>query len=311
MAEDARRLAGEDPDYSVRDLYNAIDKGDYPEWTLHIQIMTLEQADNWTMDPFDLTKIWPHAEFPLIPVGKLVLNRNPENYFAEVEQAAFSPSHLVPGIGFSPDKMLQGRILSYVDTQYHRLGPNHKQIPINCPYRARPSNTQRDGLMTIDSQGETNTVHFLPSKKNSLGNAPSYFPDSFNGHVEHKERIEHVYNLHGQVNRHAPNTDDDFVQPREFWRRVSSISAGRSVARTQPQARASKSVPLFWIVLKEDERERLVQNTAGMLKDASSVVQERFLENTYAKVDPDLASRVKKAVAGLISAKVELAHSNV
>ncbi|CAJ0605169.1 unnamed protein product [Cylicocyclus nassatus] len=267
MAEDARRLAGEDPDYSVRDLYNAIDKGDYPEWTLHIQVMTLEQADNWTMDPFDLTKIWPHAEFPLIPVGKLVLNRNPENYFAEVEQAAFSPSHLVPGIGFSPDKMLQGRILSYVDTQYHRLGPNHKQIPINCPYRARPQNTQRDGLMTIDSQG----------------NAPSYFPDSFNGHVEHKERIEHVYNLHGQVNRHAPNTDDDFVQPREYWRRV----------------------------LKEDERERLVQNTAGMLKDAASVVQERFLENTYAKVDPDLASRVKKAVAALISAKVELAHSNV
>ncbi|VDK67067.1 unnamed protein product [Cylicostephanus goldi] len=189
--------------------------------------------------------------------------------------------------------MLQGRILSYVDTQYHRLGPNHKQIPINCPYRARPQNTQRDGLMTIDSQG----------------NAPSYFPDSFNGHVEHKDRVEHVYNLHGEVNRHAPNTDDDFVQPRELWRRRGAL--GNATHAAQPprvHRRYTRRTDLS--VLKDDEKARLIENTAGMLKDASTVVQERFLEN-YAKVDPALAEGVKQAVAKLIANKVELAHSNV
>ncbi|KHJ80986.1 catalase, partial [Oesophagostomum dentatum] len=116
----------------------------------HFHIMTFEEAEKWPMNPFDLTKVWPHSEFPLIPVGKLVLNRNPKNYFAEVEQAAFSPSHVIPGIDFSPDKMLQGRLFSYPDTHFHRLGPNFMQIPVNCPYRSRPHNVQRDGLACFD-----------------------------------------------------------------------------------------------------------------------------------------------------------------
>ncbi|VDM65090.1 unnamed protein product, partial [Strongylus vulgaris] len=211
MAEDARRLVGEDPDYSVRDLYNAIDRGEYPEWFLSIQVMTFEQAEKWTMDPFDVTKVWPHNEFPLMPVGKLVLNRNPTNYFAEVEQSAFAPSRLVPGIEFSPDKLLQGRIFSYPDTQYHRLGPNYMQLPINCPYRSRPQNTQRDGLACFYSE------------------APHYFPDSFNGHVENKERTESVFHVSGDVDRHDPGHDDDFEQPRIFWQQVSCFYASPPV----------------------------------------------------------------------------------
>uniref|UniRef100_A0A1I7XTN2 Catalase n=1 Tax=Heterorhabditis bacteriophora TaxID=37862 RepID=A0A1I7XTN2_HETBA len=137
-ASEAGRLSGEDPDYSIRDLFNSIEKGDFPQWNFYIQVvMTFEQAEKWKFNPFDLTKVWPHSEYPLIPVGKMVLNRNPKNYFAEVEQSAFSPAHVVPGIEFSPDKMLQGRLFAYPDTHFHRLGTNYIHLPINCPFRAR------------------------------------------------------------------------------------------------------------------------------------------------------------------------------
>ncbi|CAJ0605170.1 unnamed protein product [Cylicocyclus nassatus] len=204
MADEAARLAGEDPDYAVRDLYNAIERGDYPEWKFCIQVMTFEQAENWPMNPFDVTKVWPHSEFPLIPVGKMVLNRNPKNYFAEVEQSAFCPAHVVPGIEFSPDKMLQGRLFSYTDTQYHRLGTNFMQLPINCPYRARAHNTQRDGPATYDNQGDV----------------PNYFPNSFNGHVTCPRSAESRFTLSGDVARHDPGVDDVFEQPRIFYRKV-------------------------------------------------------------------------------------------
>ncbi|MGZ3382766.1 MAG: catalase, partial [Isosphaeraceae bacterium] len=123
--EEAERMRGADPDCVTRDLHEAISKGDYPSWRLEVQIMTPEQAKSYRFDPFDITKVWPHADFPPMNVGRLVLNRNPENYFAEVEQAAFSPGNFVPGIGPSPDKMLQGRLFSYHDTHLHRLGPNY------------------------------------------------------------------------------------------------------------------------------------------------------------------------------------------
>jgi catalase len=128
-------LAGENPDYATQDLFNAIANGEFPSWTMYIQVMTLEQAESCKFIPFDVTKVWPHDEFPLIPVGKLVFNRNPTNYFAEVEQIAFSPSHFIPGIEASPDKMLQGRLFSYPDTHRHRLGENYLRLPINCPYK--------------------------------------------------------------------------------------------------------------------------------------------------------------------------------
>jgi len=134
----ADEKAKTDPDHAIRDLHNAIAEGNFPTWSLHIQVMTFQQAEDWAFNPFDLTKVWPHGEFPLLPVGRIVLNRNPGNYFAEVEQIAFSPAHLVPGIEPSPDKMLQGRLFSYNDTHRHRLGANFDQIPVNCPYRAKP-----------------------------------------------------------------------------------------------------------------------------------------------------------------------------
>ncbi|CAJ0949448.1 unnamed protein product, partial [Mesorhabditis belari] len=205
-AEDATRIAGEDPDYAIRDLFNAIENGDFPQWELNLQIMTFEEAEKWEFNPFDLTKVWPHKEFPLIPVGRLVLNRNPMNYFAEVEQSAFCPAHIVPGIDFSPDRMLQGRIFSYPDTQFHRLGPNYQQLPINCPFATKVHNYQRDGFSTIHSQD----------------GCPVYHPNSFNGPQEltTEHTKEHVFSTSGDVCRFDDGNLNNFEQPREFWTRV-------------------------------------------------------------------------------------------
>jgi len=141
-----------DKDYATNDLFNAIKNGDFPSWTLYVQIMPFADAANYRFDVYDITKVWPHGDYPLQKVGKLTLNRNPDNFHAETEQAAFSPSHFVPGIEASNDKMLQGRLINYPDTHRHRLGSNHHHIPINCPYRAKmgfPYN-QRDGIMSTN-----------------------------------------------------------------------------------------------------------------------------------------------------------------
>jgi len=151
--EEAEKLSGTDPDHATRDLYDAIERGDYPSWTLEMQIMTPEQAEEYRFDILDITKVWPHGDFPTIKIGKMVLNRNPANYFAEVEQSAFSPGNLVPGIDISPDKMLQARVFSYHDSHVHRLGPNYHQIPVNAPKNAPETSYQRDGFMRIDANG--------------------------------------------------------------------------------------------------------------------------------------------------------------
>ncbi|CAD6194026.1 unnamed protein product [Caenorhabditis auriculariae] len=203
-SERAEQLAGSDPDYSIRDLFNSIEKGEYPVWKLFIQVMTFEQAEKWEFNPFDLTKVWPHGDYPLIEVGKMVLNRNPRNYFAEVEQAAFCPAHVVPGIEFSPDKMLQGRLFSYTDTHFHRLGPNYIQLPVNCPFRSRAHNTQRDGLMAYENHGGT----------------PNYHPNSFNGPREHKGVKDTVFSVSGDVDRFETADDNNYDQPRAFWLKV-------------------------------------------------------------------------------------------
>ena len=137
--EEAMELIGRDRESHQRDLYEAIERGDFPRWELKVQLMTEQEADGYRINPFDLTKVWPHADFPLHDVGVLELNRNPENYFAEVEQSAFNPMNVIDGIGFSPDKMLQGRLFSYRDAQNYRLGVNHGQIPVNrprCPFHS-------------------------------------------------------------------------------------------------------------------------------------------------------------------------------
>ncbi len=147
--EEAARLIGQDRETHQRDLLEAIDRGEFPRWKMYVQIMSEEQAKTYRFHPFDLTKVWSKKDFPLIPVGEIELNRNPENYIQDVEQAAFNPANIVPGIGFSPDKMLQGRLFSYGDAQRYRLGVNHYQIPVNqsrCPYHA----FHRDGAMRLD-----------------------------------------------------------------------------------------------------------------------------------------------------------------
>lgn len=205
--EEAEAMSGKDPDHATRDLYNAIERGDYPSWTLQMQIMTPEEAEDYRFDIFDITKVWPHDDFPPIDVGKLVLNRNPENYFAEVEQAAFNPSNLVPGIGASPDKMLQARLFSYHDTHLHRLGPNYHLIPVNRSKNAENS-YQRDGFMRVDSNG---------------GSGPNYWPNSFGGPEPDKSAKEPPFEVSGKADRYPyTHPNDDFVQPGNLYRDVMS-----------------------------------------------------------------------------------------
>ena len=204
--EEADRLKSTDPDSATRDLYDSIDKGENPSWRLEVQIMTPEQAEKYRFDPFDITKVWPHKDFPPMDVGRMVLNRNPENYFAEVEQAAFSPGNFVPGIGPSPDKMLQGRLFSYHDTHRHRLGANYHLLPVNSAKSCPMHNYQRDGEMRVDANG---------------GGAPNYWPNSFGGPAPQPEVAEPPLALSGVADRHPyALVDDDFVQAGDLYRQV-------------------------------------------------------------------------------------------
>ncbi|MGK9065816.1 catalase [Stutzerimonas chloritidismutans] len=193
--DEAARLAGTDPDYAQRDLFDAIERAEYPRWRMCIQVMSEEQAADRAENPFDVTKTWSQTEFPLIEVGILELNRNPSNYFAEVEQAAFAPSNVVPGIGLSPDRMLQGRVFAYADAHRYRVGTNHQQLPVNaprCPYQ----NYQRDGAMRFDGNG---------------GSAPNYEPNSYAGAPKQAPRYaEPGLTLSGAAGRYDHRVDEDY-----------------------------------------------------------------------------------------------------
>lgn len=207
---EAAEMKSKDMDWAQRDLVEAIDKKDFPKWNLKVQIMTEEQAKNWNFNPFDLTKVWPHGEFPLIDVGVMELNEVPKNYFAEVEQSAFAPAHVVDGIGYSPDKMLQGRLLSYPDAHRYRLGANYEQIPVNrCPYMV--ANYQRDGQMRVDDNG---------------GSDPNYFPNSFDDIYTDETTKEPAFPLDSMVadwyDRNAEGENDHYTQPGIFYRKVLS-----------------------------------------------------------------------------------------
>lgn len=204
--KEAEIMRGKDPDHATRDLYDAIERGDYPSWTLQMQIMTSEEAKDYRFDIFDITKVWPHGDFPPIEVGKLVLNRNPENYFAEVEQAAFCPGNLVPGIAPSLDKMLQARLFSYHDTHIHRLGPNYHLIPVNAPKNAPENSYQRDGFMRTDS---------------NFGAKPNYWPNSFKGPEPDISAKALPFEISGKADRYPfTHPNDDFVQPGNLYRDV-------------------------------------------------------------------------------------------
>jgi catalase len=216
--EEAARIAGENPDDHHLDLMRAIERGEHPSWTLKIQIMPAAEAANYRFNPFDLTKVWPYKDYPLIAVGKLVLNRNPENYFAEVEQAAFNPAHFVPGIGPSPDKMLQGRLFAYGDTHRYRLGINHTQLPVNRPHAAATANYIRDGYMRFD---------------NNHGREKNYEPNSFGGPLQTGQPTWAPIEVHGTAGSHAPERhreDDDFVQAGALYRLMSEDAKQRLIA---------------------------------------------------------------------------------
>ena len=226
--EQAAALIAADRDSAGSDLYRAIAQGRFPKWKLCIQVMTDAEASAFPFNPFDLTKVWPHADFPLIEVGEMILNRNPQNYFAEVEQAAFNPAQVVPGIGFSPDKMLQGRLFAYGDAQRYRLGVNHHLIPVNrprCPFHS----FHRDGQMRTDG---------------NLGDTLAYEPYSYHEWQEQQQYMEPPQHICGDSGHWDYTNDDEdyFAQPRALF---LLMSAEQRQALFDNTARAMADVPEF------------------------------------------------------------------
>ena len=252
QASEATRLGGEDPDYSTRDLYNAIANGEFPTWTVCIQVMTDAEAERFQWNPFDLTKVWPHADFPLIEVGKMTLNRNPKNYFQDVEQSAFEPGNVVPGIGLSPDKMLQARVLSYPDAHRYRIGVNYEQIPVNQPRGVKNVATyHRDGSLRLDGNG---------------GGTADYEPNSFDGPVPDRSIQRPPMPAQGDGDRwdHFPENEEDwFTQPRAFWQKV----------------------------LDEGGRSRLVENIVGSMEGSPERIQRNMMWQFFG-VAEDFGQRI-------------------
>ena len=249
---EAKSMASEDPDFHRRDLFTAISMGQAPEWRLEMQVMAFEEAAGYRFNPFDLTKVWPHGDYAPIAVGRLVLDRNPSNFFAEVEQAGFSPANLVPGTGLSPDRMLMGRVFSYHDTHLHRIGPNYEQLPINAP-RLEVHSYNKDAAMAY----------------RHAGSQPVYAPNSYGGPeadparagtvawtVQSGELVRSAYEKHSE--------DDDFGQAGTMYRTVMSDS----------------------------DRDHLVANIVGHASDnVSEPIQMRVVAY-WASVDPELGARV-------------------
>ncbi|MDP2371026.1 MAG: catalase [Rhodoferax sp.] len=203
----AEAIVGKDRESHQRDLYDSIENGDYPKWTLCVQVMPEKDASKVPYNPFDLTKVWPHRDYPLIEVGFFELNRNPENFFAEVEQSAFNPAHVVPGIGFSPDKMLQARLFSYGDAQRYRLGVNHHQIPVNKP-RCPVHSYHRDGAMRVDG---------------NQGGTIGYEPNSYGQWAEQPDFREPPLSIEGMADHWNHREDQDYYsQPGALFRLMTA-----------------------------------------------------------------------------------------
>lgn len=258
--DEADQMKSKDPDHATRDLFDAIQRGEFPSWRVEVQIMTAEQAKTYRFDPFDVTKVWLHSDFPVMTIGRLVLNRNPENYYNEVEQAAFAPANFVPGIGPSPDKLLQGRLFSYTDTQRYRLGPNYHMLPVNAPKAAQPGNYQRDGAMNFGNQGD----------------APNYYPNSFNGPAPDASKAEPPVQVSGFAQRQPyTHPNDDFFQAGELYRRA----------------------------MNDTDRTNLVGNIVGHLGNAQKRIQLRQTAIFY-KADAEYGKRVAEGL-GLDLAEVK------
>ena len=209
--DEAMGLSGADPDHHLRDLFQAIAGGDMPSWTLYVQVMPFEEAADYRFNPFDLTKVWPHGDYAPVRVGRLVLDRNPENYFAEIEQAAFEPANMVPGIGPSPDRMLLGRMFAYPDAHRYRIGPNYLQLPVNAP------------LVKVHSYNKDGAMRYRHN-----GGQPVYAPNSSGGPRAHPRYQEPGWEVDGEIVRTAytkRRDDDDFVQAGTLYRKVLDEAA--------------------------------------------------------------------------------------
>ncbi|MBB3261538.1 catalase [Paraburkholderia bannensis] len=221
---EAAQVVAQDRESAQRDLYNEIEKGNFPKWHFRVQVMPEADAAKVPYNPFDITKVWPHKDYPLIDVGTIELNRNPENYFADVEQAAFTPANVVPGISFSPDRLLQGRLFSYGDTQRYRLGVNHHQIPVNAP-RCPFHSYHRDGAMRTDG---------------NLGGNVNYEPSRFGDFVQRPDAGEPPLAA-GAVDHYDHREDDDYYsQPRALFRLFDAAQRSRLFSNI---ARAMSGVP--------------------------------------------------------------------
>ncbi|MBA8827407.1 catalase [Saccharopolyspora lacisalsi] len=254
--DEADRMAGADSNYHLRDLWNSIKGGDFPSWTVYVQVMPFEDAATYRFNPFDLTKVWPHGDYPLLKVGKLTLNRNPENYFAQIEQASFEPANLVPGIGTSPDKMLQGRLFSYPDAHRYRIGPNYMDLPVNRPI-SEVNSYSKDGQMRYSYTQDP--VYAPNSKGGAHADAVRNGEDDVATGVE-QEVLRTAYSLHSE--------DDDFGQPGEMVRNVFS----------------------------DEERQRFINNVAGHLSDGvTKPVLDRALEY-WRNVDKDTGDKIAEKV---------------
>ncbi|KAF8343246.1 catalase [Amanita rubescens] len=264
-AAEAIKLAGTDPDYSTRALYNDIRTRAFPSWTVYIQTMTREVAINNSHIVFDVTKVWPHGKFPLRPIGRLVLDRNPENFFDEIEQLAFAPSNMIPYIEPSPDPIIQARLFIYPDTQRYRLGVNHKQLPCNAP-SVTVANHQRAGAASFISQ--KNRPNYQSSSQSLTFIGPKGAIDS---DLRNKDMIRHeIFNSSAYRDMLLPSdfSDRDFEQPRELWERV-------------------------W---NDVEREAFVQNVAASLREANDIIKGNQLL-VFSAVDGQLAERIAQAMS--------------
>ncbi|MFI5134240.1 MAG: catalase [Chitinophagales bacterium] len=256
---EAAEMKGKDPDHAQRDLVNAIQNKEFPKWELNIQVMPENDAKNYRWNPFDLTKVWPHKDYPLIPVGIMELNEIPENYFAHVEQAAFSPANVVDGISYSPDKMLQGRLLAYPDAHRYRLGVNYEQLPVNkCPFGV--TNYHRDGMMSMDENG---------------GSSANYMPNSFDDvfiDESYKQLPMHLDNtLADWYDRNADGENDHFTQPGM----------------------------LFRTVMNDEQKRSTISNIVGSMKQISGPRRDdiiRRMLNHWYMVDVNLGSAIAKGL---------------
>lgn len=260
-SEQAALIGGQEPAFLHKDLYDAILAGNFPSWTLSVQLMPEAEAAQYRIDPFDLTKVWPHADYPLLPIAQLTLNELPENHFATTEQAAFNPAHFVPGIGPSPDRMLQARLFAYGDAQRYRLGVNHTRLPVNAPHGVKQGaqNYHRDGASRFDDNG---------------GKQKNYEPNSANGPSPTGQPYDWTQELHGmsgpQAHPEHPE-NSDFQQAGALYR-----------------------------LMKEEEKLRLIDNLAQSLAQVSLPgVVERSV-SSFAQADADLGARLTQRIAQFV-----------